>query len=82
MDKIISFDESQILAERDKHEAWLNHQVGIAGTGVGLDRNGRVCLKIYTNGMPAETKRAISSVLSRLPHDFEETGEFHAFQHG
>ena len=73
------FDESQILTERNKHESWLNLQPGLAGTGVGIGRNGKVCLKIYTNGMQVETKQAISLVLSRLPVEFEETGEFHAF---
>jgi hypothetical protein len=73
------FDENTLLAERDKHQEWLNQQAGIAGTGIGVDSGGQLAIKIFTNHMSKETKQAIESRLASLPVDFEETGEFRAF---
>ena len=73
------FTEAQLVAERDKHENWLSQQHGITGTGIGLDRGGQPCIKIYTHRMPAVTKSAILGRLKSLPVEFEETGEFRAF---
>lgn len=73
------FDETNLLSERDKHEAWLSQQPGITGVGIGADAGGQAAIKIFTNHMPAETKRAITSRLTGVPIDFEETGEFRAF---
>lgn len=75
----MEFLEDQLLATRDQHEAWLNQQPGISGTGVGLNSGGQVCIKIFTNHMPPDIKTAISQRLGTVPIDFEETGEFRAF---
>ncbi len=74
----MAYDEAQLLAEREKHESWLNQQQGLAGSGIGINRDGQICIKIYTDHMPEETKRAIASVLAGVPFEFEETGEFRA----
>ena len=68
-----------VLNERNKYDNWLSGQEGVTGTGIGLDRDGRHCIKVYTSRMPEETKRRISSVLAGVPFEFEETGEFRAF---
>lgn len=72
-------DEERLLAIRNQAEDWLNQQPGITGTGIGLGRSGQVCIKVFTNRMPPETKEAIAQRLQGVPVDFEETGEFVAF---
>lgn len=73
------YTEMQLAVERDKHEAWLNQQDGMTGTGIGIAQGGQLCIKIYTNHMSAATKRAICNRLAELPIEFEETGEFQPF---
>ena len=75
----MSYTEAQLVMERDKHEAWLNQQEGITGTGIGIAQGGQLCIKIYTNHMSATTKHAICDRLTALPIEFEESGEFRAF---
>jgi hypothetical protein len=72
------YTETQLAAARDQHEVWLNQQEGITGTGIGMDRGGQICIKIYTNRMSAATKSAVLARLQGLPVEFEETGEFQA----
>lgn len=71
--------DDELRALKEKHAGWLGQQQGVTGVGVGLDQGGRMCLKIYTNHMPRETKETISSTLADVPFEFEETGEFRAF---
>ena len=78
MDAHTQFDETKLLAARATHEAWLSRQTGFAGSGLGVGQNGQVCLKIYTNKMPEETKKNVSTVLSRVPFEFEELGDVRA----
>jgi len=73
------YTEAQLVMERNKHEAWLNQQEGLTGTGIGIAQGGQLCIKIYTNHMPATTKRVICDRLTALPIEFEESGEFRAF---
>lgn len=73
------FDEDRLMAVRDQWEAWLNQQRGLTGTGIGLDRGGNVCLKIFTNHMSPETRSLIAGRLAGVPLDFDETGEIKAF---
>lgn len=75
----MAFSEDQLVSERDKLEPWLNGQAGFNGTGVGIGRDGQVCLKIFTNHMPNNIKQEIDSRLQSLPHEFEETGEMTSF---
>lgn len=72
------FSEAELVAQRNKHHEWLRGQPGLTGTGIGLDRNGQMCIKIYTDHMPPETREAISETLAGVPLEFEETGEFRA----
>jgi|HubBroStandDraft_6_1064221.scaffolds.fasta_scaffold311510_1 hypothetical protein len=78
MDAHLEFDETKLLAARAKHEAWLSRQNGFAGSGLGVGRNGQVCLKIYTNKMPEETRQNVGAVLASVPFEFEELGDIHA----
>jgi hypothetical protein len=71
-------DEAELRAAKEKHAGWLGQQQGVTGIGIGLDQGGRMCLKIYTDHMPPETRQAISSTLGDVPVEFEETGEFRA----
>ncbi|PHR86472.1 MAG: hypothetical protein COA78_37920 [Blastopirellula sp.] len=75
----MSLNEAQLMQQRDLHEAWLNEQAGITGTGIGIDSGGNICIKIFTNQMSNDTKERITSKLDGLVIDFEETGEFNAF---
>jgi hypothetical protein len=74
-----SHDENHVLAVRDQHEAWLDQQPGVTGTGVGIDAGGAWCIKVYTNHMPAATREAIRQRLQDVPVEFEETGEIRAW---
>jgi hypothetical protein len=72
-----SYSETELKAIRDQHEPWLRAQQGVVGTGIGLDKSGRISLKVYSNQMPAETRNAIVERLSPAPVAIEETGEIH-----
>jgi hypothetical protein len=65
----------QLLSIRDEHDSWLRSLPGVVGTGVGLDRSGRIALKVFSNQIPAETRRAIAARLGDVPLAIEETGE-------
>jgi hypothetical protein len=79
LDEAPKFDEQALMDARSKHELWLQGRAGFAGSGIGVGRDGNPCIKIYTNGMTEATKQSVSAVLSRVPFEFEETGEFRAF---
>jgi hypothetical protein len=65
----------ELQAVRDQHEPWLRAQPGVVGTGVGMDKTGRIALKIFTNQMPPETRTTIAQRLRDVPLALEETGE-------
>jgi hypothetical protein len=48
---------------------------GVVGTGIGMDKSGRIALKIFMNRMAAETRNAIYQRLVDAPMAMEETGE-------
>jgi hypothetical protein len=75
----MDWDIESLDIEKGKHEPWLGRLEGVTGTGIGLGRDGRPCLKIYTNQISEETDRKVRAVLAGVPWEFEETGEFHAF---
>jgi hypothetical protein len=60
---------------RDQHESWLRAQPGVVGTSVGIDKTGQICLKIFSNHMPADTRNLIYERLSDVPVAIDETGE-------
>jgi hypothetical protein len=67
--------QQELLKVRDQHEHWLRAQPGVVGTGVGLDKGGNICLKIFSNRMTATTRDAIRAKLGDTPVAIEETGE-------
>jgi len=69
------FNQDELLAERDRHEAWLRAQPGVVGTGVGMDKGGTISSKVFTNSMPHGTRETISQRLGHVPLAFEEVGE-------
>lgn len=66
---------TELTAVRDQHESWLRAQPGVVGTGVGMDKSGRICLKIFSNHIPPATRQAIQERLADVPVTIEETGE-------
>jgi hypothetical protein len=60
---------------RDQHEAWLRALPGVVGTGIGVDKSGRISLKVFSNRISAETRNAIAERLGAVPVAIEETGE-------
>jgi len=70
-----NFTPEELKAVRDQHETWLRALPGVVGTGIGLDKGGRISLKVFSNRMPAETRNEIAQRLSAVPVAIEETGE-------
>jgi hypothetical protein len=70
-----SFTPEELQAVRDRHESWLRAQPGVVGTGIGLDKSGRISLKVFSNKMSADTRIAIAQRLDAVPVAIEETGE-------
>ena len=70
-----SMNSDELKALRDQHESWLRAQPGVVGTAVGMDKSGRISLKIFTNRMSADTRHAIYQRLGDVPVAMEETGE-------
>ena len=62
---------------RDQHEPWLRQQEGVIGTSVGLNAAGELCLKVFSDRMPPETRNAVMERLSGIPTTVEETGRLH-----
>lgn len=71
--------EETLMQARDEHESWLMQQDGIVGTMVAYDTAGRLCLKILTDHMNAETRRQIGERFAGVPLDFEDTGPMEAY---
>lgn len=67
--------QEELLRVRDQHESWLRAQPGVVGTGVGIDRGGNICLKIFSDHMSPGTRDAIRARLGTVPIAIEETGE-------
>jgi hypothetical protein len=70
-----SFTSEELQRLRDEHEPWLRALPGVVGTGIGIDKSGRISLKVFSNQMPAETRNAITERLQSIPVAIEETGE-------
>jgi hypothetical protein len=70
-----NFTPEELKALRDQHESWLATLPGFKGTGIGMDRSGRLSLKVYSNQMPPEARNAIAERLGSVPVAIEETGE-------
>ena len=70
-----NFTQEELRTLRDQHESWLRSQPGVVGTGIGMDRSGRISLKVFSSQMPAETRNAIVQRLGPIPVAIEETGE-------
>jgi hypothetical protein len=70
-----SMSPQELQVIRDQHESWLRAQPGVVGTGVGMDKTGRITLKVFTNRMSADTRNAIYERLRDVPLAIEETGE-------
>jgi hypothetical protein len=69
------FTEKELLGLRDRHEPWLKALPGVVGTGVGMDKSGRLSLKVFSNRISTETRTAIGERLGAVPVAIEETGE-------
>jgi hypothetical protein len=69
------FTPEELHALRDQHESWLRALPGVIGTGIGMDKSGRISLKVFSNHMSAETRNAIAERLGAVPVAIEETGE-------
>jgi hypothetical protein len=72
MENLTSKDLERI---RDQHEEWLKALPGVVGTGIGMDKSGRISLKVFSNRMSAEARAAIAERLGSVPVAIEETGE-------
>jgi hypothetical protein len=70
-----NFTSEELQALRDQHESWLRSLPGVVGTGIGMDRSGRMSLKVFSNQVSAETRNAIAERLGTAPVSIEETGE-------
>ena len=70
-----TFTPEELHALRDQHESWLRALPGVVGTGIGMDRSGRISLKVFSNHMSAETRNTIAERLGAVPVAIEETGE-------
>ena len=64
----------ELLKIRDEHEAWLQRQPGVVGTGVGLNAAGEICLKVFSDRMTPQTRNSILERLSGIPTSVEESG--------
>jgi hypothetical protein len=67
-----SFTQHELLAIRDRHESWLRSQPGVVGTGIGMDKAGKICIKVFTDRISPSTRNAIYEHLSDLPVALEE----------
>ena len=63
------------LAAKDRHTDQLLRQQGVAGTAVGLGRNGNAVVKVYLVRPGAAT---VAKSLDGVPVETEVTGEFRA----
>ncbi len=70
-----NFTPEELQALRDQHESWLRSLPGVVGTGIGMDKSGRISLKVFSNRVSAETRKAIAERLGAVPVAIEETGE-------
>lgn len=72
------YTQEELLAVRDRHEAWLLAQPGVIGTGIGLTQDGKLALKVFTKGMRQSNREAIGRKLLDVPIAWEE-GEVVAY---
>jgi hypothetical protein len=70
-----NYTPEELQRVRDEHERWLKTRPGVVGTGIGMNKSGQICLKVYSNGMSAETRNKILERLPNIPVSIEETGE-------
>jgi hypothetical protein len=70
-----NFTAEELQRLRDEHESWLKALPGVVGTGIGLDKCGRISLKVFSNRISAATRNLIAERLSAVPVAIEETGE-------
>jgi hypothetical protein len=68
------FTAEELQTLRDQHESWLRSLPGVVGTGIGMDKSGRISLKVFSNRVSAETRNAILERLGSAPVAIEETG--------
>lgn len=64
--------QEELIALRNRNEAWLMAKPGVTGTSIGLDATKQIVLRIYTKGITQATRQAITSKLVDVPIDWEE----------
>jgi len=69
------FTQQDLQSLHEQHESWIHAQPGVVGSGVGIDKGGSLCLKVFTNHAPVTTRDTICERLGDIPVGFEETGE-------
>ncbi len=67
-----SYTEQELISLRDRNEAWLMAQPGVIGTGIGLDADMKIVLRIFTKEISQTTRQSITSKLMNVPIAWEE----------
>lgn len=65
-----------LVKRQEEMKEWLMSLEGVQGTGVGLDQNNALALKVYVSRVPDAVLQRIHSRLADVPHVVEEHGTF------
>jgi hypothetical protein len=74
----MTIDRRQIDDAINQHSSWIVQQQGVAGCDNSFDQAGRPCLRVFTDKIADETKRAIVARVTPVPVCFEESGPISA----
>jgi len=69
------FTQEQLRSERDKHKSWLSQEPGVMGTSIGIGRDGKACIRVLSNRIPAARQNEILQRFGSAPVEIVETGE-------
>lgn len=71
---MIKFTESELRQTLEKHSIWLFKQPQVVGHGVGIDKDGRMVIKIFVNGLSKSGLEEIEKKFDGVPVVFEDHG--------
>lgn len=72
-----NYTQSQLEKLRNEKEPWLN-TIGVEASGIGLDKGGNVCLRLWCAADIADVRNAIASndLFKDVPVDLEQSSGF------
>lgn len=67
----MDYTEDELKTAFEQHAEWLENQPGVATVGLAIGREHPLCIMVYGDQVPFETRQSILDRLQNLPVEFD-----------